>query len=70
MVQPEYENLKLLFEELREIVVSREKVLRDAKAAIDNRVVPPDLEDKLRKERITVLSELASVTNRFRVEQQ
>jgi hypothetical protein len=70
MVQPEYENLKLLFEELRNIVVSREKVLRDAKAAIDNRVVPPDLEDKLRKERITVLSELASVTNRFRVEQQ
>jgi hypothetical protein len=70
MVQPEYENLKLLFEELRKIVVSREKVLRDAKAAIDNRVVPPDLEDKLRKERITVLSELASVTNRFRVEQQ
>ena len=70
MVYPEYENLKLLFEELRKIVVSREKFLRDAKVAIDIKAIPPDLEDKLRNERITVLSELASVTNRFRVEQK
>lgn len=70
MVQPEYENLKFLLEALNKIVVSRDKFLSDAKAAIDRKAIPPDLEDKVRKERIQVLSELAGVTKRFHVEQR
>jgi hypothetical protein len=70
MVQPEYENLKFLLEALNKIVARRDKFLSVAKAALDNKAIPPDLEEKLRKEKMRVLSELASVTNRFRVEQK
>jgi hypothetical protein len=70
MVQPEYENLKFLLEALSKIVSSREKFLSAAKAAIDSKAIPPDLEDKVRKERINVLSELAGVVHKFRVEQK
>jgi hypothetical protein len=70
MVEPEYENLRFLLEALNRIVASRDKLLFVAKVAIDNKVIPPDLEDKLRKERIQVLSELAGVVYRFRVEQK
>jgi hypothetical protein len=70
MVQPEYENLKFLLEALSKIVSSREKFLSAAKAAIDSNAIPPDLEDKVRKERINVLSELAGVVHKFRVEQK
>jgi hypothetical protein len=70
MVQPEYEHLKFLLEALSKIVASREKFLSTTKAAIDGKAIPPDLEDKVRKERINVLSELAGVVHRFRVEQK
>lgn len=70
MVQPEYENLKFLLEALSDVVSRREKFLSTAKAGIESKPIPSDLEDHVRKERIAVLSELAGITHRFAVQQK